>query len=115
MRGTAWVPTGRNPRNKYRAQPVTVDGIRFASKREASRWKDLAILERVGEIRNLQRQVSLACMVSGIKVCTYVADFVYVDQQHQQVVEDAKGVRTPIYKLKKRLVRACLGIEIREV
>lgn len=101
-------------RSKYRNVRVVVDGIKFASKREAKRWGELRLLEQAGRIEWLRRQVAYPLEVNGMAVATYVADFVYHDAD-SEVVEDAKGVRTPEYKLKKRLMLACLGIEIREV
>lgn len=113
--GTSWAPTGRR-QNKYRAQPVVIDGQRFASKREGARWCELRLLERAGEIDQLQTQVSFPCVVEGVKVCSYIADFVYRRlPTGDRVVEDAKGMKTPVYRLKKKLVKACLGIDVHEV
>ena len=102
---------------KYRNQPTLVDGVRFDSKKEAAEWRKLQILERAGRIRNLERQVTFPLEVAGTKVCSYKADFVYeeyVKGEWPKVVHDAKGMLTPIYRLKKKLMKACHGIEIRE-
>lgn len=61
----------------------------------------------------MQRQVRFPLEVNGVLVCHYVADFVYVEAG-RRVVEDAKGFRTPIYKLKRRLMLALHNVEIRE-
>ena len=98
---------------KYHNIPVEVEGRRFPSKREKNRWVILRLMERAGQISDLQRQVSYPVVVNGQKVCRYVADFVYVESG-RTVVEDCKGVRTPIYNLKKRLVKAVHGIDILE-
>lgn len=109
-------PTGLRPLPKYRAIPTLVDGIRFDSRKEAERYSMLRLLERNGEISNLQLQVSYPIIVSGQKICTYRADFVYADEvTGQVVVEDVKGMVTPVYRLKKKLMLAVYGISIQEV
>jgi len=100
---------------KYRAVPVTIDGIRFASKAEARRYTDLLLMERGGAIRDLELQPRYPLVVNGVKVGTYVADFRYVDEAGRVVVEDVKGVRTAVYRIKRLLMRALYGIEIEEV
>lgn len=102
--------------NKYRNQPIVVDGIRFASKREAKRYGELKLLEKIGEIEDLELQPKFSLDVNGIHICFYVGDFSYFDKSsEQEVVEDAKGVKTPEYKLKKKLMWAVWEIEIKEV
>ena len=110
---------------KYGAKRVVVAGIRFDSKREAKRWGELRLLESLGKIRDLERQPAYYFAVSrdrdGARVempkrFQYRADFRYVDvETGRVVVEDAKGMRTPMYKLKKLLVEAQHEIEIVEV
>lgn len=104
---------------KYHNKPTMVQGIRFASLKEANAWANLQFLEKAGRVRNLRRQVKLECKVNGKLVCRYIADFVFEEfrgaGQWVEVTADAKGYATPVYKLKKKLVLACLGIEIREM
>ena len=73
-------------------------------------------LERAGRVRNLELQVRFALEVNGQKICTYIADFRYEKENAngnwETIIEDAKGVETPEFKLKKKLMKACLGIEI---
>jgi hypothetical protein len=106
-------------RHKYGAKATTVDGIRFASKFESERYGYLKSLERAGVIRSLQLQPRYKLAVNGILICTYVADFSYeregTDGSWTSIVEDAKGVETPEFKLKKKLMQAVLGIEINVV
>lgn len=97
----------------------TIDGIVFHSRREAKRWAELKLLEKAGLIRDLARQMPfpiLAQRPDGTRVAvgTYVCDFVYM-QDGQRVIEDAKGVATESYRLKKKLVEAQYGIRITEV
>lgn len=61
-------------------------------------------------------QPAFRCQLEGVRICTYKADFRYLDiATGETIVEDAKGVKTAVYALKKRLVRALFGVEIREV
>jgi hypothetical protein len=108
-------------RTKFRNVKVTVDGITFDSKWEAARWSQLRLEEKAGTIRRLIRQRPFAITVNDFPVCTYVADFVYEREvpfasgaSWQTIVEDAKGMRTEMYRLKKKLMRAVLGVEILE-
>ena len=97
--------------SKYRNVPTDVDGIRFASKREARRWKELRLLFKAGEIQGLARQVQFM-LPGGI---VYVADFLYlVVSGSAWTIEDAKGVMTKEYVLKKRLMKS-IGFTITEV
>ena len=107
--GNSW---GRKA-NKYRAIKTTVDGITFASHKEAMRYQELMLLLHSNNIQNLRLQVNYPIVINGVKVCSYVADFVYISNG-KEVVEDTKGVRTPYYKLKKKLMKAIYGIEIFE-
>ena len=103
-------------RSKYRAQPTVVDGIRFASQAEARRYGHLKMLERAGRIYDLELQPRFPLLVNAIKVATYVADFRYrFPGVSVPVVEDVKGVQTPIYRLKKKMLLAQDNIIITEV
>ena len=103
--------------SKFRNRRVEVDGLKFDSVKESKRWAELQFMERAGEIKNLQRQVRIPIVINGVKVCTYVADYVY-DEMAGRVVEDVKSAFTrkdPVYRLKNKLMKACHGIDIREV
>lgn len=99
--------------NKYRAVRTVVDGRVFDSKREARRYEELKLLERAGLIRDLEIQPKFPLEVNGRRVATYRGDFQYWEGG-EFIVEDCKGVRTPIYRLKAKLMFALYGIEIRE-
>jgi len=105
---------GPKQRGKYKNEPTWVDGIRFDSKKEAKRYQELKLLEQAHEIWNVHRQVEFPLTVMNQHICNYVADFVYLDNDGGQVVEDVKGVKTREYKLKKKLMKAIYGIEIKE-
>jgi hypothetical protein len=105
--------------SKYRSQKTALDGYVFDSRKEAARYVDLTLLEKVGAIRDLALQVSLDCYgANGERVCGYQADFAYWSVEFgQQVYEDVKGgtaTMTRLYRLKKKLLRA-QGIVITEV
>lgn len=102
------------PRAKYRNKKTTVGDRVFDSKLEAGRFVSLKRLQESNLISGLQCQVPFSLEVNGILVCKYVADFVYSDIDGRRVVEDAKGVRTRDYILKKKLMKAVHGIDIVE-
>lgn len=103
--------------NKYRNKPAEIDGIRFASMAESRRYGELKLLERAGEISDLKLQPRYRLQVNGFKIADYVADFSYLDKKNKFaiVVEDVKGVRTPVYLLKKKLLKACHGLDVVEI
>ena len=101
--------------NKYNAKRTVVDGISFHSKAEAARYSDLKLLERAGVIFKLELQPAFPCVVNKKKICVYKADFKYHLKNGKWVIEDVKGYRTQIYKIKKKLVEALYGIEITEI
>ena len=113
---TVYNPKRRGSRPKYGNKKVTVQGIKFDSKWESERYLYIKSLELAGRVRNLELQVRFALEVNGQKICTYIADFRYEKENAngdwEAIVEDAKGVETPEFKLKKKLMKACLGIEI---
>ena len=102
---------------KYNNTKIRVDGRLFDSKAEAARWQELQMLERAGEITELERQVEyeLIPKQKGERAVKYIADFRYKDHEGETVVEDTKGVRTPVYILKRKLMLRVHGIRIREV
>lgn len=102
------------PRAKYRNKKTKVDGNTFDSKLEAGRYVELKRMLEAGLIFGLQIQVPFVLEVNRQLICKYVADFVYVDIDGNRVVEDSKGVMTRDYLLKKKLMRAIHGIDIRE-
>ena len=88
-------------------EPVTV----FDSQREYARLLELRDLTHKGHIRDLELQPVFPLVVEGVRVGEYRADFRYVEG-NGQVVEDVKGAQTPVFKLKRALVRALYGIEV---
>lgn len=122
--------------NKYHNQKTTVDGIPFDSKKEARRYQELKLLEKAGEITDLKRQVEYelipeqreftneiykkgrnkGCFKKGKLLeqkCSYMADFTYIEDGFV-IVEDVKGIRTDVYKIKRKLMLQIYRIRIRE-
>jgi hypothetical protein len=88
--------------------------VTFASQKEAARYVVLKHLQSVGEISGLELQPKYWLLVGKVPVGAYVADFRYV-KDGAIIVEDVKGMRTPVYRLKKKMVEAQYGIKITEV
>ena len=110
----------RRSQNKYQAQKTEVDGITFDSRHEAHRYRELKLLERAHEISDLKLQVAFELQPSFqhkghiIRAIKYIADFTYIDKDGKIHIEDAKGMKTKEYQLKKKLM-LYKGWEIEEV
>ena len=96
--------------SKYNARKTIIDGIKFDSKKEARRYKELKLLEKAGEIKDLQLQPRFTLQEKfkyqgkTERKIEYIADFQYEDiRTGQMIVEDTKGYRTDVYKLKRKL------------
>ena len=121
---------------KYNATKCLVDGIEFASKREANRYLKLRLLERAGEISDLRLQVDFELIPNQYRTekrygkngkplkdkevllerkVVYRADFVYTDKNGKTVVEDTKGFRTTEYVLKRKMFLYKYGFPITEI
>jgi len=97
-------------KHKYNAKKArTADGNIFDSKKEAKRYLELKMLEKAGKIKDLKLQPVFLLQEGfyyqgkAIRQITYRADFEYVNEKGERVVEDVKGFKTDIYKLKKKL------------
>jgi len=99
--------------SKYRNVRSLYKGMLFDSLKELRRYQELELNQQAGIISNLRRQVSFNLDVNRQRVCIYKADFVYMENG-KEVIEDAKGMRTDVYRLKKKLMKAVHGIEILE-
>lgn len=110
--------------NKYHNRKIEIDGITFDSAKEARRWQELKLLERAGEIYDLQRQVPFVLIPvqkdeSGKVIereVKYIADFTYKEKGSlRRTVEDAKGMKTKEYIIKRKLMLHRFGLRIKEV
>lgn len=99
---------------KFNNRIIKTDEGVFDSAAEYSRYLNLKLLERAGEISGLVRQIRYKLEVGGIHISTYIADFVYNLKDGTLVVEDSKGFKTREYLQKRRLMKEILGIEILE-
>jgi len=109
-------PKTKRSRPKYGNKKTVVDGITFDSKWESQRYLYLKSLEKAERIKNLNLQPKFLITVNGQKICAYIADFEY-DKEHangdwEHIIEDAKGMETPEFKLKKKLMKAVHNIDI---
>lgn len=103
---------------KYGNKTTIVDGILFASLKEARRYQELVLEQRAGIISDLKTQVAFELIPKqdGERAVKYIADFVYVDKETgRQVVEDTKGYRTDVFKIKRKLMLYVHGIRIKEI
>lgn len=96
--------------NKYHNKKVNINGVKFDSKLEATRYTELKLLERKGLIKDLVLQPSYELIPTFKKnnktyrKASYVADFSYYDNELGKIiVEDTKGFKTPVYELKRKL------------
>lgn len=104
--------------NKYHAQKSGG----YDSRKEHRRANELRLLQRAGIISALQEQVRYELIPAQRdaqgriieRACSYIADFVYTDQHGNTIVEDTKGVRTDVYRIKRKLMLYVHGIKITE-
>lgn len=104
--------------NKYHAQKSGG----YASRKEHRRANELHLLQRAGVISNLREQVPYTLIPTQRssdgrvieRACSYIADFVYTDQHGNTIVEDTKGMRTDVYRIKRKLMLYVHGIIITE-
>ena len=101
--------------NKYNNKKTVYNGFKYDSKKEAEYAFRLDMLIKAKEVLSYDRQVRLNLVVNDLKVCAYIVDFIvtYPDGTIQYV--DVKGYKTDVYKLKKKLVKAVLDIDIVEI
>lgn len=105
--------------NKYHNKKTIIDGITFDSKKEARRYQDLKLLERSNTISGLKLKTKWLLIPPQVingkteRCITYSCDFEY-ERDGKHIVEDCKGMKTDVYKIKKRLMKQIHNIEIYE-
>jgi len=104
-------------RHKYNAKGRWIADHWFPSKAEADRYEQLLELHGQGRVGAIELQPRFKCVINGVFVCTYVADFRYVVNPgrmgQRTLIEEVKGMLTPVYLLKAQLMKALHpGIEI---
>lgn len=97
--------------NKYHAVKETVGKLKFDSKKEKQRFEELMLMEQAGEIKGLKLQHDFTLQEAftttdgeRVRAIRYRADFTYYDSAGNWIIEDAKGMKTDIYKLKKKMM-----------
>lgn len=105
----------KSPYNKYGAKKTEYNGVTFDSKKEAHRAYELDMLKRSGEVTDIEYQPVFEVVVNDKKICKYRADFKVTYSDGRVEIEDVKGMKTPVYKLKKKLVEALHDVEIIEI
>jgi hypothetical protein len=112
---------------KFGNRKTVVDGETFDSRKEARRYAELKLLERAGEVRNIQRQVPFVLIPAQLdergrvieNPARYIADFVYNDRAGRLIVEDVKGYKQgtayAVFVLKRKLMLKVHGIRVTEV
>ena len=119
--------------NKYKSHKTNANGVIFDSKKEYNRYIELTLLSRSGAIKGLKRQVKFELIPAQYetdiispqgkvkkgklieRAVSYIADFVYTDENGKTVVEDTKGFRTKDYIIKRKLLLYMHGIRIKEI
>lgn len=104
--------------NKYRNRKVVYNDIVFDSQHEAEVYSELLLRQYAKEIYALDRQISFDLKVNDQLVCRYISDFTYYTHDDVFTIVDAKSEFTkklPEYRIKKKLLKACLGLDIIEL
>lgn len=106
--------------NKYKNKHVEYHGIKFDSKKEGTYYLKLKAMEELGIIKDLKLQVKFELQPSykfngkTIRAINYIADFTYYDENNKYHIVDTKGIKTDVYKIKKKMMQY-KGYEIEEV
>lgn len=106
--------------SKYKNKKVIYNGIKFDSQKERNYYIKLKLLEDKGKIKDLKLQVKFELQPKfkscnkNIQAISYIADFTYLDEENKLHIVDTKGVRTDVYKIKKKMMQY-KGLEIEEV
>ena len=94
----------------------TVDGVLFDSLKEAQYYEELKLRRKLSEVHSIQLQPIFKLTTGGVTIGKYRGDFSYVDAKtHRKVIVDCKGMKTALYRWKKKHVEAEYGITIVEV
>jgi len=103
-------------KSKYNNKKVVWEGIKFDSIKELTRYKHLLILQKAGEIKDLERQVTFTLNINEGKIANYICDHRYVIcKTGETIIEDVKSSATKkiaVFLLKKKMMKAILGIDI---
>ena len=110
----------KNKKNRFKVSPVeerTFNGMVFASKKEMKRYAELRLLERAGEVQDLELQPEFRVSINDQHFCTYTADFAYTEKG-QRVIEELKSTGTAkdaAYRLRKKAAELFYGIKVKVI
>ena len=108
-------------KTKFRNVKKEIDGLKFDSTKEANHYLALKVRERLGEINGLVTQPKFSIDINGQHICNYIADFAFFTYENDETVyhvQDVKSAHTrtlPVYRLKKKLMKAVLNTDIEEI
>lgn len=110
----------KNKKNRFNVSPVeerTLGGVVFASKKEMKRYAELQLLQRAGEVQDLELQPEFRVSINDQHFCTYTADFAYTEKG-QRVIEELKSTGTAkdaAYRLRKKAAELFYGIKVKVI
>lgn len=120
--GNKMLPATKS-KSKYRNKSIEIDGIKFHSTKEGKYYSDLKTKKSLGEIKDFKMQVCYEIKINDIHIANYFLDFLveYLDNTYDYI--DVKGkdkvsnkwIKTDVFKLKKKLVEAIYGINIKMI
>lgn len=98
-------------KHKFQAIRVEDEGIKFASKKEHKRYKELKLLQKNGDVVFFLMQTPFH-LPGNVK---YISDFLIFWTDNRVTIEDVKGMKTPLYIAKKKIVETIYPIQITEI
>lgn len=104
-----------NKSSKYSSKRTFYNGVWYASKKESKRAYELDMLLKAGEVKKWTPQVKYEFVLNGKKICSYFLDFLVEYSNGEIRYEDVKGMQTPVYKIKKKMMKAFYDIDITEI
>jgi hypothetical protein len=113
-----WDRREKAKESKYKAIPTeTADGQKFRSHLEATYYNRVKLLHGQGDITKFEREVRFELIVNGVFVCAYVCDFIitWKDGTVEHIDCKSQATMTPVYRIKKMLMKACHGIDLKEI
>jgi hypothetical protein len=113
---TIMLGIGKKKQSKYRAKrTMNADGTFSDSKKEARHDAEFMAMAKNKGVLRVVRKERFTFVLNGVKLCAYESDWTVYYKDGRKEVFDAKGVRTPVYKIKKKIMKAFFNIDIQEV
>jgi len=110
-------------RKAINSKKCEFNGFKFDSQTEMSRYMELMMLVKIGDVRDLEVHPCIRIDVDGVHICKYNPDFRYKNKLGETIVEDVKGnwknkkafhatTNWQIFRLKCKMLKAIYGIEV---